>query len=321
MKYVFGPVPSRRLGQSLGIDPVPLKTCNWNCVYCQLGRTIPLTNERKLFLPTDEIFSQVKEALDKHQHGGIDWITFVGSGETMLALNVGELIHQIKQLTKIPVAVITNGSLLYLPEVRQELLLADAVLPSLDAGNSNLYKKINRPHPDITFSRLVNGLKLFRQEYHGKLWIEVMLMKDLNDSAETLTEITYHLRIIQPDEVHILLPTRPPVEAWVKPADQEGVQRASDIFGSIASVFNTTDGNFELAENEELVDAVVDIITRHPMTETELLKTLEKYSKEEVKDTLVQLEQSGKVKTVIRNGVRYWSAFLSYYPDDQEEEK
>ena len=316
MKYVFGPVPSRRLGQSLGIDPVPLKTCNWNCVYCQLGRTIPLTNERKLFLPTDEIFYQVKEALDKHQNGGIDWITFVGSGETMLALNIEELIQQIKQLTKIPVSVITNGSLFYLPEVRQELLLADAVLPSLDAGNTNLYKKINRPHPDITFSRLVNGLKLFRQEYHGKLWIEVMLMKDSNDSAETLTEIASHLRDIQPDEVHILLPTRPPVEAWVKPADQEGVQRASDIFGSIASVFNTTDGNFELAENEELVDAVVDIITRHPMTETELLKTLEKYSKEEVKDTLVQLEQSGKAKTVIRNGVRYWSAFLSYYPDD-----
>ncbi|PKO08557.1 MAG: radical SAM protein [Chloroflexi bacterium HGW-Chloroflexi-2] len=315
MKYVFGPVPSRRLGQSLGIDPVILKTCNWNCVYCQLGRTIPLTNQRKEYIPTQDISSQLEQALEDHQKGGADWITFVGSGETMLASNVGILIEQIKQITKIPIAVITNGSLLYLPEVRQELLMADAVLPSLDAGNAKLYKRINRPHPQVTFNRLVNGLKLFRQEYHGKLWIEVMLMKDLNDSVETLTEIASHLRVIQPDEVHILLPTRPPVEPWVKPADQEGIQRARDIFGSIARVVNTTDGVFELAENENLVDAVVDIITRHPMKESELLETLKKYSKGNVQNTLIILEKSRKAQVVTRYGERYWSAILSHYPD------
>ena len=315
MKYVFGPVPSRRLGQSLGIDPVILKTCNWNCVYCQLGRTIPLINQRKEYIPTQDIFSQLVQALEDHQKGGIDWITFVGSGETMLASNVGILIEQIKQITKIPIAVITNGSLLYLPEVRRELLLADAVLPSLDAGNAKLYKRINRPHPQVTFNRLVNGLKLFRQEYHGKLWIEVMLIKDLNDSEETLTEIASHLRVIQPDEVHILLPTRPPVEPWVKPADHEGIQRAQDIFGSIARVVNTTDGVFELAENENLVDAVIDIITRHPMKESELLETLKKYSKGEVQNTLVLLEKSRKAQVVTRYGERYWSAILSHYPD------
>ena len=318
MKYVFGPVPSRRLGQSLGIDPVILKTCNWNCVYCQLGRTIPLINQRKEYIPTQDIFSQLVQALEDHQKGGIDWITFVGSGETMLASNVGILIEQIKQITKIPIAVITNGSLLYLPEVRRELLLADAVLPSLDAGNAKLYKRINRPHPQVTFNRLVNGLKLFRQEYHGKLWIEVMLMKDLNDSVETLTEIASHLRVIQPDEVHILLPTRPPVEPWVKPADQEGIQRARDIFGSIARVVNTTDGVFELAENENLVDAVVDIITRHPMKESELLETLKKYSKGNVQNTLIILEKSRKAQVVTRYGERYWSAILSHYPKNDK---
>ena len=314
MNYVFGPVPSRRLGQSLGIDPVPLKKCNWNCVYCQLGRTVPLSNVRKIFFPTNEIIIQVQDALDHHKRGGIDWITFVGSGETMLALNVREVIQQIKQITKIPVAVITNGSLLYLPEVRQELLPADAVLPSLDAGNAKLYKKINRPHPESTFSRLVTGLKSFRNEYQGNLWIEVMLIKELNDSPEILREIATILKDIQPDEVHILLPTRPPVEPWVIPADQESFQRALEIIGPIARVVNSTDGIFELAENASLVDAVVDIIKRHPMKEDELLETLRKYSNDDVKHILKLLEMSGKAQVVIRNGVRYWSAILSHYP-------
>src|SRR4030042_2371613 len=176
MKYVFGPVPSRRLGQSLGIDPVPLKTCNWNCVYCQLGRTIPLKNVRGEFFPREDILTEVKQALASHKLGEIDWVTFVGSGETTLHTGLGWLVRQVKLLTDIPVAIITNGSLLYLPEVRREISSADAVLPSLDAGNIKLYRRINRPHPEIRFTRLVDGLVAFREEYQGKLWIEVMLV-------------------------------------------------------------------------------------------------------------------------------------------------
>jgi wyosine [tRNA(Phe)-imidazoG37] synthetase (radical SAM superfamily) len=142
-----------------------------------------------------------------------------------------------------------------------------------------------------------------------------MLIKDLNDSVETLTEIASHLREIQPDEVHILLPTRPPVEPWVKPADQEGIQRARDIFGSIARVVNTTDGVFELAENENLVDAVVDIITRHPMQETEIIQALKKHPQVDVKKALNFLEISGKAQIVNRFGVKYWSSSSGYYPE------
>jgi len=175
MKYVFGPVPSRRLGQSLGIDTIPLKTCNWNCVYCQLGRTKPLINERKEYFPPDDILTEVRQALDAHQPGEIDWVTFVGSGEPMLHSGMGYLIRKVKDMTDLPVAVITNGSLLYQPEVRQELLPADAVLPTLDAGTPGLYRHINRPHADLTFDRLLAGLIDFRREYRGKLWVEVML--------------------------------------------------------------------------------------------------------------------------------------------------
>lgn len=171
MQYVFGPVPSPRLGQSLGIDPIPFKTCNWNCVYCQLGRTAPLTNERRDYFPPDEILTQVKMALDAHQPGEIDWVTFVGSGEPTLHASLGRMIRQVKSLTHVPVAVITNGSLLYLPDVRDELLAADAVLPTLDAGSEALYRTINRPWPELTFERLVEGLITFRQAYARKLWI------------------------------------------------------------------------------------------------------------------------------------------------------
>ena len=130
MKYVFGPVPSRRLGKSLGIDPIPLKTCNWNCVYCQLGRTRPLTNTRREYIPSQDILTEIQQALVEYQPGEIDWITFVGSGEPTLHSELGWLIQHVKKLTDLPVAVITNGALLYLPKVRTELTAADAVLPT-----------------------------------------------------------------------------------------------------------------------------------------------------------------------------------------------
>lgn len=318
MKYVFGPVPSRRLGQSLGVDPIPLKTCNWNCVYCQLGRTIPLTNKREMFFPPEDILTQVQEALLKHKSGEIDWITFVGSGETMLYLGIKKLITDIKKITKIPIAVITNGTLLYLPEVRQELLEADAVLPSLDAGNEYLYKKINRPHPEVTFTRLVEGLMQFRKEYTGKLWIEVMLVKGLNDSEKALSEIAALLSEINPDEVHILQPTRPPVENWVEPTDEEGLQRSVRILGKIARVIDPSKGSFDLGDNNDLTDAIVDIITRHPMKEIEIIEALIKHPQVDVKEALHLLETSGKAQVVVRYGVRYWSALPSYYPEDKK---
>ncbi len=314
MKYVFGPVPSRRLGQSLGIDPVPLKTCNWNCVYCQLGRTRPLTNEREDFLPVEEIIDQVKEALDAHKPGEIDWVTFVGSGETTLHASLGVMIRRVKMLTKIPVAVITNGSLLYLPEVRQELVGADAVLPTLDAGDAMLYRRINRPHPAITFNRIIDGLISFREQYQGKLWIEVMLIKDLNDTEVELKRIAWKLARIHPDEVHILLPDRPPSEPWVRPTDEEGLLRAQAILGDIARVIHPAAGTFDLSGSESLVDAIVGIITRHPMRESELVETLKQFSPEDVVVTLKRLEESGKAQVIKRYGIRFWSAMPAFYP-------
>lgn len=317
MKHVFGPVPSRRLGQSLGIDPVPLKTCNWNCVYCQLGRSIPMVNERRDYFPRDGMIAEVARALEAHKPGEIDWITFVGSGETTLHRGIGWLIRQVKALTNLPVAVITNGSLLHLPDVREELLAADAVMPSLDAGNPRLYKKINRPHPQATFERLVGGMAAFRNEYRGRLWVEVMLVRGLNDTAQALAEIAERLEDIAPDEVHLLRPERPPVESWVEPPDGDGMLCARTILGGIARVIDAADGSFDLSGAESLLDAVIGIITRHPMREDQLLAALRHASPDQVVAALAALGKSGRAQVVERMGIRFWSASPARYPPDK----
>ena len=314
-RYVFGPVPSRRLGQSLGIDTIPLKTCNWNCIYCQLGRSEPLTNERKAYFPPEAILAETREALAEHERDEIDWITFVGSGEPTLHNDIGWLIRQVKSLTDIPVAVITNGSLLYLPEVREELAPADAVMPTLDAGHPALYRKINRPWPALTYETLVEGLRAFRAGYNGRLWIEVMLVQGLNDSEEALRELADMLRSIGPDQVHLLLPDRPPAETWVQPADEEGVLRATAILGEIAEVLHPREGAFDLSGFDDPLEGIVAIITRHPMREDQIRRALLPYlPAQRIDAALDRLLSRGRAQVVERYGVRFWSAAPAHYP-------
>jgi wyosine [tRNA(Phe)-imidazoG37] synthetase (radical SAM superfamily) len=321
MNYVFGPVPSRRLGQSLGIDTIPLKTCNWNCVYCQLGRTMPLTNERREYVPVQDILLEAEQALKSRTNGEIDWVTFVGSGEPTLHSHLGELIRHVKSITTLPIAVITNGSLLHLPEVRQELRIADAILPTMDAGTVELYRKINRPHAAATFERLVEGLVAFRKEYRGKLWVEVMLVRGLNDTLQALQDIARVLKRIKPDAIHINLPTRPPAETWVQSTDSEGLMRAISILGNTAEVVHPAEGSFDLGGFENLVDAIVSIITRHPMRQDELERALSHWLPEQVDEALADLRHSDRVQTVERLGIRFWSASPSVFPDEEHSQR
>jgi wyosine [tRNA(Phe)-imidazoG37] synthetase (radical SAM superfamily) len=318
MKFIFGPVPSRRLGQSLGIDPIPLKTCNWNCIYCQLGRSVPMTNERRSYFPRDGILAEAREALNHHDPAEIDWVTFIGSGEPTLHIDLGWLIRQVKSLTDLPVAVCTNGALLYLPEIRRELAVADAVMPTVAAGSAELYWHIHRPYPGLTFERLVEGLLAFRQSYRGNLWPEVMLLRDINDGEKELRDIAMLLERIQPDQVHIALPSRPPAETWVHPPDDEGLMRALAILGRSSKVLHPAEGAFDLGEHENVVDAVVEIITRHPMSQNDLEKALARWSPGEVAQALAELEGSGRAQIVERLGIRFWSASPAAYPGEEK---
>ena len=315
MQFVFGPVPSRRLGQSLGIDPIPLKTCNWNCVYCQLGRTRPVTNARKDYFPPEAIFTEIQAKVAAIAPADIDWITFLGSGEPTLCISLGDLICNVKAITDLPVAVITNGSLLFLPEVRQGLMLADAVMPSLDAGTANLYRKINRPHPAVDFQRFIEGLITFSAEYAGKLWVEVMLIQGLNDTESALKAIASHMDEIKPDEVHLSTPTRPPAETWVQPPDDEGMLRARAILGGNARILSPIKGSFDLGNYQNVIDAIIAIITRHPMTEEELVQTLDRWTAGEVNASLDKLITSQRAQIIERYGTRFWSSAPAYYPD------
>ena len=307
MKYIFGPVSSKRLGQSLGVDLLPPKSCSWNCVYCQLGKTRKFITEREEFFPREEILEEIRQALSVNKV--LDWITFVGSGETMLYKGIGWLIREVKKITAIPVAVITNGSLLYLPEVRTELLLADAVLPSLNAGSEALHTQIDRPAPGLTFHQHVEGLKAFRKEYKGKLWIEVMLLGGINDSDEALRDLAAVIKEINPDMVHLVLPTRPAPEQEVRLPTEERIERAMTILSEVVTVVHPVKGTMDLRSAPDLVEAVKAIVSRHPVQQKELQNAIKDCFPEEsgkVEDVMKEMLATGVFQLVDHDGEPYW---------------
>jgi wyosine [tRNA(Phe)-imidazoG37] synthetase (radical SAM superfamily) len=276
-----------------------------------------VTNQRREYYPPARILNEIELALCRHESRDIDWITFVGSGEPTLHSGLGRMIREVKSRTDLPVAVLTNGSLLHREDVRQELLAADAVLPSLDAGSAELYRRINRPHPELVFDLVVDGLVAFSRAYEGKLWVEVMLLDGLNDSETALRDLANLLQRVAPNEVHVSLPTRPPAEAWVHPADQEALMRATATLGDIARLVTPAVGEFCLSAYDDVVDAIVDIVTRHPMREAELLNALDRWSPDDVSTALQQLVDSGRLQLVKRYGDRFWCIAGAKYALDR----
>ena len=306
MKYVYGPVPSRRLGNSLGIDPLPLKTCNYQCIYCQLGKTNNFTNIRKNYFPKKDILTEIEKAI-KLNKNKFDYITFVGSGEPTLYKDLKDLIIRAKELSEKPICVITNGSLLYEKEVQNALISSDVVLPSLDAGDETSFIKTNRPHPSISFDNLIQGFIDFRKIFEGKFWIELMLMKGINDTKEELLKIKEKLDLIKPDRIDINVPIRPPVEKWVKIPDKNIISLLNAIFGDYTNIFFPEEGTFKIYSSN-FEKEVLSILKRHPMRQNQIIETFSSsgFSKDVVISNLKKLKSENKIKEISYNKQIFW---------------
>ncbi|MFA7257810.1 MAG: radical SAM protein [Kiritimatiellales bacterium] len=269
-KYLFGPVPSRRLGRSLGVDVTPFKTCSFDCVFCQCGCTTKLVSERDEFVPFEEVCDEIETWLKVD--GAADVITFAGSGEPTLYSRLGELIEFIKARTAIPVIVLSNGTLLYRPDVRDELLSADSVKISLSAWDEASFQQINRPAPGLSFERVLAGEQEFRANFKGDLWLEVFLMEGINADPKQVKKIAAAIAEIKPDRIHLNTAVRPPAEAGVLPVTKEKLRVLCDLFSPRAEVIAAFSANAGVATVLN-VEKVINLICRHPATAAQLAQS------------------------------------------------
>ncbi len=305
-KFCYGPVPSRRLGRSIGIDILPSKTCNYQCIYCQLGKTTHFNNTRQNFFPKADIINEMKKFIQLNEEK-TDYITFVGSGEPTLYKSIKDLINSAKNISKKPICVITNGSLLYNKEVQQALMICDVVLPTLDAGDEKLFIKINRPHPSIKFETMIQGYIDFRKEFKGKFWIEIMLMKGINDSKEELLKIKDKLDLINPDRIDINVPIRPPTESWVQIPDKNVLPILNDVFEEFNNINFPEQGIFSVFSSNFETE-LKNLIERHPMNQKQIFETFcsENLNEQDILLQLNILVSQNKIKKVIYNNQTFW---------------
>lgn len=298
-QHVYGPIPSRRLGRSLGVSPIPGKTCNYACNYCMLGDTNQMSAERKEWVPLEDLLNE----LDSFLASGVDYdtVTVCGEGEPTLYSRLGELVSALRDRQDKPVAVITNGGNIDLPEVRQALMGADIVLPSLEAGDESSWRAIHRPSPHINYEAIIDGLKTFSRDFKGQLWLEIMVLKGYNDSPDQIKALQALVEEIRPDRVYINTPVRPPADPTVKAPNHEKVRAIAEQLGGIALDY-LSDQDFSSAEADPL-QAVLTICKRHPMNQFELSHFLDERGVED-KDAFIQsLTAVDGLKTVTYCGI------------------
>jgi wyosine [tRNA(Phe)-imidazoG37] synthetase (radical SAM superfamily) len=262
-------------------------------VYCQLGRTKNLQIERKSFYPREEIFSEIRK---RARSSDPDCVTFVGDGEPTLYEDLGWIIDKTKSELQFPVAVITNGSLLSSEGVRRDLLRADVVLPTLDAGNEKVFRCINRPHRSIKFHDLLRGLRDFRRDFSGQIWLEVMLVEGLNDSDEELLSIRKAIDSIKPDRTYVVTPIRPPAEPWVEPPPPERILKAQHILGDTVPLTGLEAGDFGLYEFADARQAIMEIGSRHPLRLDQAMEIEKAFSSNDTVEKMIKERELLKAK-------------------------
>ena len=295
--HIFGPVVSRRLGRSLGIDLLPFKTCTYNCVYCECGLTTHHSSQRKEFFPVQEIIRELNDVLSKKPE--LDYITFAGSGEPTLSLSIGRVLSYLKE--KYPdyrVAVLTNGSLLILPEVRRDLLQADLIIPTLSTTSQGIFECIHRPVPGLLVSSIIEGISVLRKEFSHQIWLEVFLVPLLNTTKKELSSLRDALYSIGPDRIQINALDRPGTESWVCAPDPEETKKIAAFFsegGLPVDIIGTDNNRPLLPDPEGLSIKIEETLSRRPSTAEDIAQMTGLHVNEVIKN-LGHMMKQGKIQ-------------------------
>lgn len=300
-KYLFGPVPSRRLGMSLGVDLVPHKVCSLNCIYCECGKTTNLTLERKEYVPYKQVVDELAHYFKNNPDP--DYITFSGSGEPTLNSRIGDVLDFIKnEKPNIPVAVLTNGTLFYDKKVRAELLKADVVLPSLDAASDLAFLKVNRPYHKLNVAEYIKGIIDFRNEYKGKIWLEVLIIPGYNDGKEDLKLLKQAFLKINPDSIQLNTLDRPGTIDNIRAATRNELQKIVDFWAldNVEIIASAPDRKNIISYREDIETAIFETIFRRPCTLEDLSQILGTHINE-INKYLDVLEADDKIESVRRD--------------------
>lgn len=295
MRHVFGPVPSRRLGYSLGVDIIPPKHCTYDCIYCQIGKTTNREIGRKSFYDAGLIADEVARKVGSTR---VDVITFSGSGEPTLNSDLGTMIRKVKERVDTPVAVITNGSLLYERDVRSDLGEADMVLPSLDAVTQEVFQRINRPHPLLDITRIIEGLREFRAEYTKPIWLEIMLIKNINDDPDELKKMAEIVSTLNVDRIQLNTVTRPPSEESARRLEEEDLRAICRLFGPRCEVICSFERTGEIPAQADWTRIILETLRRRPLTLDDVVRTTS-LSRLQAKTKLRAMEDEGLVRSYV----------------------
>jgi wyosine [tRNA(Phe)-imidazoG37] synthetase (radical SAM superfamily) len=293
-QFIFGPVPSRRLGFSLGVDVIPAKACTFDCMYCQIGKTTRLTIEREAYFDPVEVAQAAEKACRTAEK--VDFITFSGSGEPTLNKNLGAMIREVKHRVSLPVAVITNGSMMWRDDVRADLADADVVLPSLDAVSEDIFRYINRPHSNLKLDMIIEGLTTFRHQYRGQIWLEIMLVKGVNDDREELAKMQTIVDTIEPDKIQLNTVVRPPLEDVGEGFEPEELEEIREILGGRAEIVGSFEKYVTRPAQQGWEEEILSILDRRSLSLEDVIRISGAPFSEAMRG-LKKLEKNGLVRS------------------------
>ena len=302
MAYVFGPVPSRRLGLSLGVDLIPPKTCTFDCLYCQVGRTTSRTLEPKPFVPVREVVAEIKRKILKNVP---DAITLAGSGEPTLYSEIDQVIASIKKMTEIKVALLTNGALFWKEEIRQRVLKADIIIPTLSSAFDHTFREIHRPHPGLDLATIINGLKMLRQDYKGQIFLEVVFLAGVNDTKREVEALKNLVEQISPEKIQLNTVVRPPADSKAISLDRKRLEEINLIFGEKSEIVAEIPIKIKTRKEEHLISSLLDMVKRRPLKQIDIVNALG-LSTDETEDLIKGLLIKGYIRRQSHSGDIYF---------------